>query len=219
MPRRMADTEFRNQQWLHRFDNHIAPINKLVDELCGEGKMPYVAPIYGGINARLLSVLRDPGPKTQLDHGSGFLCIENDDATAERMYGLIAETGIDISDMLPWNAYPWYINRAPTAVELNAGVDPLKRIIDLLPKLRVVLLHGGTAQNSWKRLTRRYPNIIVERGLQIIATYHTSPKAFWHSDAKVREKRRQNLRESLYRAAGLLNGDRKSEPSKAWGNH
>jgi hypothetical protein len=31
----------------------------------------------------VLSVLRDPGPKIQDTIGSGFLCLENDDPTAE----------------------------------------------------------------------------------------------------------------------------------------
>ncbi|WP_104191108.1 hypothetical protein [Cryobacterium sp. Y82] len=41
--------------------------------------VPYFAPIHGGINARALSVLRDPGPVTQRETGSGFISIENDD--------------------------------------------------------------------------------------------------------------------------------------------
>jgi hypothetical protein len=81
----MADPVFRNEQWQRRFDTHIEPINLLVDELriSERGWLPYVAPMYGGVNARLLSVLRDPGPKTRSEDGSGFLSMENDDPTAE----------------------------------------------------------------------------------------------------------------------------------------
>jgi hypothetical protein len=64
-----------------------------VDELRSEGRgwAPYVAPIYGGVNARLLSVLRDPGPMTDpTARGSGFLCLENDDPAAERFATLLA---------------------------------------------------------------------------------------------------------------------------------
>ena len=64
---------------------HVAPINALVDDLrqWGRGWVPYVAPIYGGVNAQMLSVLRDPGPMTDsAGKGSGFLCLENDDAAA-----------------------------------------------------------------------------------------------------------------------------------------
>ena len=204
MPRRMANEGFRAEQWNHRYDKHIAPINRLVDELCQKGWVPYVAPMYGGVNARLLSVLRDPGPKTQASGGSGFLCMENDDATAETICKLFSDSGIKACDIVPWNAYPWYINRVPKAAELDAGVEPLKRIIALLPSLQVVMLHGRSAQNGWKRLVRRYPNLIAQKGLHVIETYHTSNKAFWHRDHAVREARKEHLRQSFFEAARCL---------------
>lgn len=195
--------------WMRRYEDHIAPLNKLVDELRDEGNVPYIAPIYGGVNARLLSVLRDPGPKTQLeDGGSGFLYLGNNDATAKRMRELISEAGIDATDMVPWNAYPWYINRAPKALELNAGVTPLRRIIDLLPELQVVVLHGGSAHASWKKIKKQFPDwyttTIENRKIQVIETYHTSRQAFWHPDLAVREARKRHLQSSLHEAALIL---------------
>ena len=67
MARRMADEGFRQIQWDTRYDPHIEPVNRYVDLLrqdAERGWAPYVAPLYGGIRARLLSVSRDPGPKT-----------------------------------------------------------------------------------------------------------------------------------------------------------
>jgi hypothetical protein len=161
--------------------------------------------MYGGVNARLLSVLRDPGPMTQIDiGGSGFLCMENDDASAEAISELFAKAKIDASDIVPWNVYPWYINRAPKAAELEAGVAPLTRIIELLPKLRVVMLHGLSAHDGWGRLTRQYPKIVAERGLHVIKTYHTSRQAFWHPKPSVREARKKKLREAFQEAAQHL---------------
>lgn len=106
--------------------------------------MPYIAPLYGGVEAEMLSILRDPGPMTNaaLD-GSGFLCLEDDDPAAELFATLLAEAGIAPSRMTPWNAYPWYINRKPNTAELTAGHDPLRRLLGLLPRLRVVMLNGG----------------------------------------------------------------------------
>ena len=161
--------------------------------------------MYGGVNARLLSVLRDPGPKTQrANGGSGFLCMENDDATAEAIGKLFADAGIDAGDIVPWNAYPWYINRAPKAAELEDGVAPLSRIIDLLPKLRVVMLHGGSAHDGWSRLTRQYPQIVADRELLVIKTYHPSRQAFWHPEPLEREARKKKLREAFQEAAQYL---------------
>jgi sugar phosphate isomerase/epimerase len=161
--------------------------------------------MYGGVNATLLSILRDPGPKTQMAaNGSGFLCMENDDATAETISNLFAEAGIDASEVVPWNAYPWYINRVPNAAELEAGLDPLKRLIDRLPRLRVVMLHGGTAQDGWRRFARTYQSLLEDRALYVISTYHTSRQAFWHPDPKVREARMEHLRNSFQAAAQHL---------------
>lgn len=213
MGRKMRDIKYRDEQFAHRYDEHIKPINQLVDRLrkCRgdeDESVPYVAPIYGGVNARLLSILRDPGSRTQGKEGSGFLSIENDDATAEHIGKLFAEAGeagIDIKDVIPWNAYPWYINnRKPKASELNDGVEPLKDLIDLLPKLQVVMLHGVSAKDGWKRFMRRYPNIVTERGLQVIGTYHPSRQAFWHPDPKTREDRKTDLRNSLQDAERYL---------------
>jgi hypothetical protein len=208
MVRRMSEDGFREEQWRHRNDAHIAPINQFVDELRripSSDSVPYIAPMYGGINARLLSVLRDPGPKTQeAKGGSGFLSMENDDASAEAICNLFDDAGIDAGDIVPWNAYPWYINRAPKAAELDAGVAPLKCIIDLLPKLRVVMLHGGSAHDGWRRFTRQFPQLVALRGFHVIETYHTSRQACWHPDPLVREARKKHLYQSFQKAAQYL---------------
>lgn len=205
MPRRMADSKFCDEQYQHRYDEHIARINRFVDELRRNGKeVPYVASMHGGVNARLLSVLSDPGRMTRENGGSGFLCMENDDPTAEKISKLFAEAGIYACDVLPWNAYPWYINRTPKPVELQIGIEPLKHIIDLLPALRVVMLHGVSAHKGWKKLTRQYPDLVAVRGLHVIETYHPSPQAFRHPDPGVRASRHEDLHEAFYEASRYL---------------
>jgi hypothetical protein len=81
----MRDATFRADQHARLRDPHIAPFTDLVDELRtvpGRGWMPYIAPMYGGTGARVLSVFQDPGPRTRDDDGSGMLCCENDDDSA-----------------------------------------------------------------------------------------------------------------------------------------
>jgi hypothetical protein len=194
MPRRMADPDFRAMQWQQRYAEHVAPINRLVDELRAEpGRQgaPYVAPMYGGVNARLLSILRDPGPMTQHGRGSGFLSMENDDATAETINSYFDNAAISAEDIVPWNAYPWYINRKPDTAELSAATEPLARVIALLPRLKVVMLHGGSARDAWKYLLRQHPDIVQSRSFHVIATYHRSRQAFRHKDPKVRQARQE----------------------------
>jgi hypothetical protein len=200
----MADVAFRAAQWEHRFAPHMAPINSYVDRIRAKEWAPYVAPLHGGIHARVVTILRDPGPATRDDLGSGFICVENDDPTAEKQGVLLASAGMEASDVLPWNAYPWYINRAPNAAELEEGVDPILDLIDLLPNLEVVLLQGGSAKDSWRRVRRRAPNIVQERGLTVIDTYHPGRQALWHRDPAVRAGRIIHQETAFRRAADAL---------------
>ena len=158
--RRMADPVFRKRQFDGLREPHIAPFTELVDDLVAGGDrgwMPYIAPMYGGVNARVLSIFRDPGPKTQNDTGSGMLCCQNDDPSAELHATLLTEAGIPVAELLPWKASPWYITRKPTGKERDSAADALKRLIALAPRIRIVMLHGGDARTGWRRFARRYP--------------------------------------------------------------
>lgn len=110
--RRMLDRDFRDRQHARLHKPHIEPFTDLVRQLTEEadrGPMPYIVPLYGGVDARVLSLLGSPGPSTKAHTGSGMLCVENNDATAERMADLLAQARIPVAALLPWNAYPWYI--------------------------------------------------------------------------------------------------------------
>ena len=197
MARRMASEAFRGEQERDRYAPHVRAINELVDDLRdldGRGWMPYVAPWHGGAEARVLSVLRDPGPKTQDTVGSGFLCLENDDPTAELQCRAFSEAGIDPYDITPWNAYPWYINRKPSASQREAGVGPLLRLINLFPRLRVVLLQGGDARDTWLRLRTRHPALVQGLKIEVVMTYHPGRQALWSRDPAIREARAQHRR-------------------------
>lgn len=202
--RRMRDPEYRRHQHSLVYIDRLAPINQLVDALRSEeGEwMPYVAPTYGGIEARILAVFRDPGPRTQQDKGSGFLSLENDDPSAERHLGFVTDAGISPTDLTVWNTYPWYINRNPASGEIDRGLDPLRRLIDLLPELQVVIAHGGAAQTAWQRFERKYPRA-ADR-LEVIKTYHTSQQALWTPDVEERERRQADIANAYAKAAAML---------------
>jgi hypothetical protein len=201
----MRDPRYRQQQWDDRWALHVAPVNALVDELgaaSGQAGVPYVAPIYGGVDARVLFVARDPGPKTQAGlGGSGFLSLENDDASAERFATLLDAAGIPVAEALPWNAYPWYINRQPRAAELEDGVEPLCRLLSLLHRLRAVVLLGASARDGWRRLERRHPGLA--RGLEVVPTFHIGDQAFI-GPAEIRADRLAALQEAFARTARIL---------------
>jgi hypothetical protein len=212
MVRKMAQESYRQRQWTERYAANVAPINGLVDalgEVEGRVRPPYVAPCHGGIDAPILSVLRDPGPKADAADGSGFLCTENDDPTAQAQAELMLEVGLSTADLTPWNAYPWYINRKPTAAELACGIGPLVRVMELMPRLRVVLLQGGEARAGWRKLERQRADVVEalhERGVTVEATHHPGRQALWHPDPAVRSARLATRRASYERVAGLLRG-------------
>ena len=202
----MSNVSYRNEQWNCRYDSHIAPVNYFVDTLrgYGYGEIPYVAPIYGGVNAKLLTILRDPGPMTQVGIGSGFISMENDDATAETICNYYSDAGINAEDVMPWNAYPWYINRTPKTFELERAVEPFIELLSMLPKLKVIMLHGCTAKNFWKKLVKQHQGLLFNKDLHVIETYHTSKQAFWHKDREVRAQRRENLKKAFADASRIL---------------
>jgi hypothetical protein len=201
--RKMRDPAFRAEQHRGIRLPHIAKFNDLVDKLRaepGQGWMPYIAPLYGGTESRVLSVFQDPGPKTDDADGSGMLCVENDDPAAQYMSELLAGAGIPPSELIPWNATKL------TAAHLNAGIEPLRRVIELMePRLRVVMLHGGAAHEVWDRLARRHPG--VARQYSSVRTYHTARTTFRSKDPAVREHRRQHLRDAFAQAAAELRAD------------
>lgn len=206
----MAVPGYRSDQWSRRYDSHVQPLNRVIDDLGSHdtaGPPPYIAPMYRGVAARGLVILRDPGPKAGGDMGSGFLSVENDDPTAERELNFMTEAGIDPAEFIPWNAYPWFINAGPSTVQLRAGTEPLRRVIDLLPDLRVVLLQGGHARKAWQYFMREHGDMVAARGIDVLATYHPGRQALWHQDPAVRVAREQAIRDTFAQAAALLRDD------------
>jgi hypothetical protein len=193
MPRQMSDAAFRAQQHAQLHDPHIAEITAYIDSLRAQSGrwLPYVAPLHAGVKARVVTVLRDPGPKTQELGGSGMICVENDDQTAESQYRLMEQAGLTPADFTPWNAYPWYINAAPTDEQIAEAAPTLLGLIELLPDLEVVLLQGNEAANAWRVAVEAQPSI-RRRRLQAFETFHPSVQALQTSKPGERERRIQH---------------------------
>lgn len=205
---RMANPAYRAAALAAAHDPPVGAINWFVDELRtqGRGWVPYVAPTWGGVDAELLLLYRDPGPMTNPDlAGSGFLSAENADPSARRLAWLLDAVDVAQDRCIGWNAYPWYINRTPKAAELDAGVEPLRHVLELLPCLRAVLLCGDHAHASWRRLTRLHPALVA--GLTVVETCHTSNQAFWVGEPEQSARKLRQLFE-FAEVASALNGDR-----------
>jgi len=205
----MADPGFRLDQHGRLLDARTNPITEFVDSIRGDRWAPYVAPLHGGVDSRMLSILRDPGPKTTDGDGSGMLCVENDDPTAELQAELADAAGIDPSDYLPWNAYPWYFNRKPNAAELRQGTAPLIELVGLLPQLQIVFLQGSESKHAWFLALKAAPALAT---VKTIATYHPGRQAPFHPDPEERERRAQH-RNAAWQEAGAILRDSRSAAS------
>lgn len=208
MTRLMSEPDFRAVQAAGaRSAPHIKPINAFIESIRGQdgrGWAPLTPPHHGGVDAKVLSVLRDPGPATRDGEGSGFISVENDDPTAERQALLFKQNGISSRDVLPWNAYPWYINAAPNAEQSAAGAHVLIDLLELLPDLQVVLLQGRDAERSWKRAVKLSPRLGVTEHLTVLATIHPGRQALFHPDKDERERRITHQEQTFRAVASVL---------------
>ncbi|MEV6210123.1 uracil-DNA glycosylase family protein, partial [Kitasatospora sp. NPDC051914] len=114
------------------------------------------------------------------------------------------EAGIAPSDVTPWNACPWYINRSPNAAELQAGAEVLKQLLGLMPKAQVVLLQGNQAQDVWRRLLKTHPEAVRDRSLEVVSTYHPGRQALFVRDPEERVRRAQHRIDSYQKVGDVL---------------
>ena len=87
----------------------------------------------------------------------------------------------------------------------------MRRLLARAPRIGVVVLHGGVAQNGWRKFERRHPD--VTHTIRAIPTYSTADRTFIWSPAE-RERRMDDLRDALAQVAAMLSA---VEPVEAVG--
>jgi len=190
--KRMRDPGFRDRLWARRFDPHVAPVNRLVDDLARQRRMrlPYVCPLYGGVEARVLFLFQDPGPGTDdAAKGSGFLSSENNDPSAMVFAQCMDAAGLDVSRALTWNSYPWFLPTGmtrPNKTLLREGVRPLLQLLDLLPGLKAVCPMGGPAIEGWALAVESQPALASRYA--VFNGRHTSPLGIRRGLRETREE-------------------------------
>ena len=172
-PRSFALAEACNQRRLMLNQPHIKRLTEYVEHL----RRKYPAwefqdfdPCDGGCDANILFLLEKPGPKTSKvsGEGSGFISRNNDDPTAEAIFRFMLEAGVPRKKTLLWNVIPgWNGTRKITSMERREGVDELRHLFPLIPKLRTVVLVG--------RQAGRAENLMQHIGLKIHKSSHPSP--------------------------------------------
>lgn len=174
-PRSMRDMEESRARAERIYESHVAPLNKYVEELRdrGFGEVPYIDPLSGGLNSRILFLFEKPGPKSA-NLGSGFLSRNNDDPTAEAVWKFQTNLGFRYCDLVFWNSVPgWNGQRKIYKQERRRGGEALVDFIELLPDLEVIVFVGRSAQRAEK--------LILHKNLVFVRSLHPSPivRARW----------------------------------------
>jgi uracil-DNA glycosylase len=138
---------------------HVAPLSDFVRRLQvdRDAGVPWFDSTEAGVEARILLLFENPGRRADAAQGSGFISADNDDKSAENMWGFFREAGIDRRrDVVAWNIVPWYLGDerkigAVTARDIDEARPALLELLSLLPQLRVVVLFGRKAQAGWRR--------------------------------------------------------------------
>lgn len=123
--------------------------------------IPRFDPLDGGVGARLLILMESPSRR---GHERGLVSVDNPTPTGRRMREEMASAGICREDRVVWNVVPWYLGddrkaRNPTLAERRAGTLLLPSLLELLPRLEVVLTLGGPAREGWRSLGLDLPHV------------------------------------------------------------
>lgn len=154
--------------------SHVAPIRALAERIReATGRpVPEPDPLDGGVGARMLLLLETPGPRVRED---AIVSRDKPGGTGANLRRFLDGAGIARGDTLIWNVVPWIIhapgarNRAPTTAERRAGLDWVPPLLDLLPRLRVVVLSGRHAAAAEPAVRAARP------GAAVLTMPHPSP--------------------------------------------
>lgn len=166
----------------------------------GADCVPYFDPTEAGVDAPILLLLEAPGPKATVERGgSGFVSPDNNDGTAENMWHLMREAGVDRrTDVVTWNVVPWYIGgdtkiRPAESDDLLDARPYIAEMLTLLDSLRAVVLIGKHAARGWERLGLNLPTVLAP---------HPSPQ-----NLNTRPHCRAQIRDALVEARRLARLD------------
>jgi hypothetical protein len=152
-----------------RSADHMQQLSRYVTELRAYGDVPDFDPLDGGEEAKVLFLQEKPGPKTSGNNGSGFISMNNDDATATNSFKFLQAIGIPREAVVFWNAMPWWDGTIKyTRHELIKGVGQVRGLLEHLPNLRAVVLVGVPARKAASDIARCRPDV------KIFYSYHPS---------------------------------------------
>jgi len=155
---------------------HIRPLTEYAEHLrrATHHDVPYFDPDDGGIEAEILLLFEKPGPMASSGRGSGFISRDNNDQTAAATKNFLAMAGLPRAKTVIWNTIPtWNGTRQIKAEDLKTAPGHLRDLLALVPRVKVIILVGNRAQETFAKIERVAPNIVA--GYKIIRSLHPSP--------------------------------------------
>jgi uracil-DNA glycosylase len=174
-PKMLGDTGARSARIADLQAPHMKAlvdfVGSLRQEIGDEAFIPDFDPWDGGVDAEALFLLEAPGAMAVR---SGFISRNNPDETAKNFFALSTDAGIPRGRTVIWNIVPWYIGsgskiRPANTGDIASGSTSLARFLDLLPRLKVIILVGLNAQRAEKSIVSLLPQI------HVLKSYHPSP--------------------------------------------
>lgn len=203
-PRQYRESAFLAAKYARSTEPHVAPVNRLAAQIAAatDAVVPGADPDGGGVHARVLLLLETPSRAG--GYTTGLISIDNDDTAAANLWRGLDAADLDRSTVLVWNAVPWYVGsadkiRSPTPREVTEGQIWLRRLLDLLPELRVVACFGRAAARAVLPLRPE----LTARGLTLLEAPHPSQRVYNRPGAQARER----VHSTLAAAADLARAD------------
>ena len=211
-PRRHANVDFLRAKLARIDEPHVRSLNDLVRSIREEtgGEVPWFDPANGGTAARALLLLEAPGARSTskagvraAGGGSGIISGDNDDPTAAFTWKLYRDAGLDLNRIVIWNVVPWYVGteraiRSANRGDVSAAAPYLRRLLTLLPDLRVVLTMGTHARDGWLRFLLEPDTPLVPT----LACPHPSPR-----NLASRPESAADIRRAVDRVATVIGGE------------
>ncbi|MFB0833057.1 uracil-DNA glycosylase family protein [Arthrobacter halodurans] len=176
----LAPETSHDQLWNRRYEEHIAPVNRLLDDTAAlrpDSSVCYVDPMHDVDQAKIVVLFSNTG----CADASGFITPGDADA-ATRMLGLQWELGLRPEYVMPWNVYPWHngteANGKLEPAQITAGLKPLLRLLKVAPRASALVAHGTEAHRLADQLLKTQNPLLWRRGFKTYKVKSLDGRAF-----------------------------------------
>ena len=176
----LAPETSRDQLWDRRYEEQIAPVNRLLDETAAlrpASSVCYVDPMHDVDQAKIITLFSNTGCADP----SGFITPGDEDAGA-RMLGLQWQLGLRPQYLMPWNVSPWHVGDEPNGKfepnQITSGLKPLLRLLKAAPRASALVAHGTEAHRLADQLLKTQNPLLWRRGFKTYKVKSLDGRAF-----------------------------------------